>query len=157
MELLKLRTGARMEHVPYRGTQPALQDLMAGNIGLLFDTYSTLKPQFDAGSVLPLGIAAAGRAPFASAPEPTIIEGGIPDFVASSWCMLLAPAGTPHPIIEKVGADMKEAIAAPDVRDKLVGQGAVPQASTPRELQALIDTDRLRYGRIIREKGLKAE
>lgn len=65
MELLKLRTGVQMEHIPYRGTQPALQDLLAGNIGLLFDTYSTLKAQFEAGSIRPLGIAAAERTAFA--------------------------------------------------------------------------------------------
>jgi tripartite-type tricarboxylate transporter receptor subunit TctC len=71
--------------------------------------------------------------------------------------MLLAPAGTPAAIIDKVAADVKEVVAAADVRDKLIAQGAVPQASTPAELQKLIDADRDRYGKIIREKGLKAE
>ena len=69
----------------------------------------------------------------------------------------MAPAGTPENIISKINSDIKEAVSAPDVREKLIAQGAVPRSSTPKELQALIDADLKRYGRIIREQGLKAE
>src|SRR5207244_5692275 len=88
---------------------------------------------------------------------PTLAEAGVKDAESGSWIALLAPAGTPAAIVDKVAADVKEAVSAPDVREKLIAQGAVPQASTPRELQALIDKDRERYGRVIREKGLKPE
>ena len=88
---------------------------------------------------------------------PTLAEAGVKDAESGSWIALLAPAGTPQAIVDQVGTDIKEAVAAPEVNEKLIAQGAVPQASTPRELQALIDKDRLRYGRIIREKNLKAE
>ena len=74
-----------------------------------------------------------------------------------SWIALLAPSGVSSSVVERINSDVKEAVAAPDIREKLIAQGAVPQSSTPKELQALIDADLKRYGRIIREQGLKAE
>jgi tripartite-type tricarboxylate transporter receptor subunit TctC len=88
---------------------------------------------------------------------PTLAEAGVKDAESGSWIALLAPAGTPALVLDKANADVKEAVAAPDVAEKLVGQGAVPQSSTPKELQALIDKDLRRYGAIIRAQGLKAE
>jgi tripartite-type tricarboxylate transporter receptor subunit TctC len=156
MELLKLRTGARMEHVPYRGTQPALQDLMAGNIGLLFDTYSTLKPQFDAGSVLPLGIAAAERAAFA--PDlPTIIEGGVPDFVASSWCMLLAPAGTPQAIVDRLAAEVGRIVRGPAMAAKLQDLGFVVEGLPPARTGEFLRAEVERWGAVIRAANVTVE
>jgi len=108
------------------------------------------------GKLKGLAVTHARRSP-ALPDVPTLAEAGVKDAESGSWIALLAPTGTPQAVIDKVGADMKEVISASDVREKLVGQGAVPQASTARELQALIDADRLRYGRIIREKNLKAE
>ena len=156
MELLKLRTGARMEHVPYRGTQPALQDLMAGNIGLLFDTYSTLKPQFDAGSVLPLGIAAAQRAAFA--PDlPTIIEGGIPDFVASSWCMLLAPAGTPPGVVDRLSAEVGRIVRDPAMAAKLQDLGFVVEGLPPARTGEFLRSEVERWGSVIRSANVTVD
>ena len=84
-------------------------------------------------------------------------EAGVKNAESGSWIALLAPAATPPEIIAKVGADIRDALAQSDIKEKLVSQGAVPQASTPQELQALIDADLARYGKIIRDKGLKAE
>ena len=156
MELLKLRTGARMEHVPYRGTQPALQDLMAGNIGLLFDTYSTLKPQFEAGSVLRLGIAAAERAAFA--PDvPTIIEGGIPGFVASSWCMLLAPAGAPQVIVDRLAAEVGRIVRDPAMAAKLQDLGFVVEGLPPARTGEFLRSEVERWGAVIRSANVTVE
>ena len=156
MELLKLRTGARMEHVPYRGTQPALQDLMAGNIGLLFDTYSTLKPQFEAGNVVPLGIAAAGRAAFA--PDlPTVIEGGVPDFVASSWCMLLAPAGTPQGIVDRLSAEVGKIVRDPAMAAKLQDLGFVVEGLPPAQTGEFLRAKVERWGSVIRSANVTVE
>ncbi len=156
MELLKLRTGVRMEHIPYRGTQPALQDLMAGNIGLLFDTYSTLKPQFDAGSVLPLGIAAAERAPFA--PDlPTIIEGGVPDFAASSWCMLLAPAGTPAGVVDRLSAEVGRIVRDPAMAAKLQDLGFVVEGLPPARTGEFLRSEVERWGSVIRLANVTVE
>jgi tripartite-type tricarboxylate transporter receptor subunit TctC len=155
-EIFQLATGTKMTHVPYKGGGPAMTDLMAGHVNLLFASVLEGSGHIKAGKLKGLAVSHAKRSP--AIPEvPTLAEAGVPNAESGSWIALLAPAATPAAIIDKVAADVKEAVSAPDVRDKLIAQGAVPQASTPRELQALIDADRARYGRIIREKGLKAE
>jgi tripartite-type tricarboxylate transporter receptor subunit TctC len=145
-----------MTHVPYKGGGPAMTDLMAGHVNLLFASVLESSGHIKAGKLKGLAVTHAKRSP-AIPDVPTLAEAGVPNAESGSWIALLAPAGTPAALIDKVAADVKEAVSAPDVREKLIAQGAVPQASTPKELQALIDTDRARYGRIIREKGLKAE
>jgi tripartite-type tricarboxylate transporter receptor subunit TctC len=155
-EIFQLATGTKMTHVPYKGGGPAMTDLMAGHVNLLFASVLEGSGHIKAGKLKGLAVSHAKRSP--AIPEvPTLAEAGVPNAESGSWIALLAPAATPAAIIDKVAADVKEAVSAPDVREKLIAQGAVPQASTPRELQALIDADRARYGRIIREKGLKAE
>jgi tripartite-type tricarboxylate transporter receptor subunit TctC len=156
MELLKLRTGVQMEHIPYRGTQPALQDLMAGNIGLLFDTYSTLKPQFEAGNIRPLGIAARERAAFA--PDlPTIIEGGLPDFAASSWCMLLAPAGTPPDLTARLAAEVARIIREPAMTTRLQDLGFVVEGRGPADTAGFLQSEVERWGEVIRAARVTVE
>jgi tripartite-type tricarboxylate transporter receptor subunit TctC len=129
---------------------------MAGHVDLLFASVLEGSGHIKSGRLKGLAVSHSKRSP-ALPDVPTLAEAGVKDAESGSWVALLAPTGTPAPIIEKVGADIKDAVAAADVREKLIAQGAVPQASSPRELQALIDADRLRYGRIIREKNLKAE
>ena len=156
MELLKLQTGVRMEHIPYRGTQPALQDLMAGNIGLLFDTYSTLKPQFDAGNIVPLGIAAAERTAFA--PDlPTVMEGGVADFVASSWCMLLAPAGTPPGVVDRLSAEVGKIVREPAMAAKLQDLGFVVEGLPPAQTGEFLRAEVERWGSVIRSANVTVE
>ncbi|WP_431270079.1 tripartite tricarboxylate transporter substrate binding protein [Dankookia sp. P2] len=156
MELLKLRTGVQMEHIPYRGTQPALQDLMAGNIGLLFDTYSTLKPRSEAGNIRPLGIAARERAAFA--PDlPTIIEVGLPDFAASSWCMLLAPAGTPTDITARLSAEVARIVRDPLMTTKLQDLGFVVEGRSPAEAARFLQAEVDRWGEVIRAAKVTVE
>src|SRR2546421_4779360 len=155
-EIFQSATGTRMTHVPYKGGGPAMTDLMAGHVDLLFASVLEGSRHIKAGKLKGLAVAHANGSP--SLPEvPTLAEAGVQNAESGSWIALLAPAATPAPIISKVAADIKEAVSAPDVREKLIAQGAVPQASTPEELQALIKADLARYGRIIREKGLKAE
>jgi tripartite-type tricarboxylate transporter receptor subunit TctC len=157
MEMLQLRTGLRMEHVPYRGTQPALQDLMAGNIGLMFDTYSTLKPQFDANSIRPLGIATMARAPFA--PElPTVNEGsGLADFAVSSWCMLLAPARTPEPILERVAAEVRSIVQEPAMTRRMQDLGFVVEGRPPAETDAFLRAEVERWRAVIQAANVRVE
>ena len=155
-EIFQIATGTKMTHVPYKGGGPAMTDLMAGHVNLLFASVLEGSGHIKSGKLKGLAVSHAKRSP--ALPEvPTLAEAGVQNAESGSWIALLAPAATPAPVISKVAADIKEAVSAPDVREKLIGQGAVPQSSTPRELQALIDKDRERYGRIIREKGLKAE
>lgn len=156
MELLKLRTGVQMEHIPYRGTQPALQDLMAGNIGLMFDTYSTLKPQFDGGNVRALGIATAERTAFA--PElPTVIEGEIDQFVASSWCMLLAPAGTPQDIVGRIATEVGRIVREPAMTTKLQDLGFVVEGSPPAQTGEFLRSEVECWGSVIRSANVIVE
>ena len=155
-EIFQLATGTRMTHVPYKGGGPAMTDLMAGHVNLLFASVLEGSGHIKSGRLKGLAVTHAKRSP--AIPEvPTLAEAGVKNAESGSWIALLAPAATPPAIIESVGADIREAVALAEVRDKLIAQGAVPQASTPAELQKLIDADRSRYGRIIRDKGLKAE
>ena len=155
-ELFQLLTGTQMTHVPYKGGAPAAVDLMAGHVDILFASVLEGSGNIKAGRLKGLAVTHANRNP--ALPEvPTIAEAGVPGGESGSWIALLAPAGTPAAIIERLNADVKEAVSDPAVREKLIGQGAVPQSTTPAGLQQLIDADARRYGRIIRDKGVKIE
>jgi tripartite-type tricarboxylate transporter receptor subunit TctC len=155
-EIFQAATGTKMTHVPYKGGGPAMTDLMAGHVNLLFASVLEGSGHIKSGKLKGLAVTHAKRSP-AIPNVPTLAEAGVKDAESGSWIALLAPAATPAALVDKIAADVKEALDAPDVREKLVAQGAVPEASTPTQLQALIDKDRARYGKIIRDKGLKAE
>ncbi|WPB83816.1 Bug family tripartite tricarboxylate transporter substrate binding protein [Sediminicoccus rosea] len=156
MEDLQLRTGLRMVHVPYRGTQPALADLMAGHIGMMFDTYSTLKPQFEAGNIRPLGIATATRPSFA-AELPTIIEGGLPDFVVSSWCMLLAPPRTPQAIVDRLSAEVGRIVRQPAMAQRLQEIGFVVEGRPSADTGTFLRAEVTRWAGVIRSADVKVD
>jgi len=155
-EIFQLATGTQLLHVPYKGGGPAMTDLMAGHVDLLFASVLESSGNIKSGKLKGLAVTHAKRSP-ALPDVPTLAEAGVKNAESGSWIALLAPAGTPAAIVDKLAADVKAVVADPEVREKLIAQGAVPQSSTPAELQALIDADRARYGRIIRDKGLKAE
>jgi tripartite-type tricarboxylate transporter receptor subunit TctC len=155
-EIFQAATGTKMTHVPYKGGGPAMTDLMAGHVNLLFASVLEGSGHIKSGKLKGLAVTHAKRSP-AIPDVPTLAEAGVKDAESGSWIALLAPAATPAALVDKIAAEVKEALDAPDVREKLVAQGAVPEASTPTQLQALIDKDRARYGKIIRDKGLKAE
>ena len=155
-EIFQAATGTKWTHIPYKGGGPAMIDMMSGQVNLLFASVLEGSGHIRAGKLKGLAVSHAKRNP-AIPDVPTLAEAGVKDAESGSWIALLAPAGTPAAIVDKSNSDIKEAVSIPEVRDKLIGQGAVPQASTPKELQALIDADLKRYGRIIREQGLKAE
>lgn len=155
-EIFQAATGTKMTHIPYKGGGPAMVDLMSGQVNLLFASVLEGSGHIKAGKLKGLAVSHAKRNP-AIPDVPTLAEAGVKEAESGSWIALLAPAGTPAGVLGKVEADVKEAVTAEDVRVKLIAQGAVPQASTPKELQALIQSDLARYGRIIREQALKAE
>jgi tripartite-type tricarboxylate transporter receptor subunit TctC len=155
-EIFQAATGTRWTHIPYKGGGPAMIDLMSGQVNLLFASVLEGSGHIKAGKLKGLAVSHAKRNP-AIPDVPTLAEAGVKDAESGSWIALLAPAGTPATVIDKTNSDVREAVSIPDVREKLIAQGAVPQSSTPKELQALIDADLKRYGRIIREQGLKAE
>jgi tripartite-type tricarboxylate transporter receptor subunit TctC len=152
-ELLKIKAGIDMLHIVYRGGTPALSDLLAGHLPLQFATVAQALPQYKAGQLRAIGISSAERYP--SVPEiPTFREQGI-DLVTTEWYGLLAPAGTPRPIIDKLNGEMKRIMALPNMGDRLTAIELV--TSTPEELGAFIRAETDRWAPLIKELGLKAE
>jgi tripartite-type tricarboxylate transporter receptor subunit TctC len=155
-ELFQLLTGTKMTHIPYKGGGPAMIDLMAGHVDILFASVLEGSGHIKAGKLKGLAVTHAKRNP-ALPDVPTIAEAGVKGGESGSWIALLAPAGTPQSVISKLNSDVRTVVADAEVREKLIGQGAVPQSGSPADLQKLIDSDRERYGKIIRDKNLKAE
>lgn len=152
-EMLKIQAGIEMTHVVYRGGTPALMDVVAGQIPMTFATVAQALPQYRAGQVKALGITSAAR--YASVPEiPTFKEQGI-DLVATEWYGLLAPAGTPKPIIAKLNAEVRKIIAMPNLGDRL--QAIELVSSTPDELGGFIRNEIGRWSPLIKQLALKVE
>jgi tripartite-type tricarboxylate transporter receptor subunit TctC len=155
-EIFQTATGTKLTHVPYKGGGPAMTDLMAGHVDILFASVLEGSGFVKAGKLKALAVSSAVRSP--ALPEvPTLAEAGVTGSESGSWIAMFAPTGTPQAIIDKVAADIKEIVAAADVREKLISQGATPQSTTPAELKAIIERDRVRYGKVINERGIKVE
>lgn len=155
-ELFKQATGTYIVHVPYRGGGPAVQDLLAGHVQLSFMTAFEASGHVKAGKLRALAVTSRERV--SALPDvPTLAETVAPGFDSISWIGLLAPAGTPADLVEKISADVREAVASPDVKERLVALGAIPAATTPAKFAELIAHDRSRYARIIRERGITVD
>jgi tripartite-type tricarboxylate transporter receptor subunit TctC len=155
-ELFQALTGTTMLHVPYKGGAAAMPDLMSGNINLMFVSVLESSSHIKAGKVKGLAVTHARRN-LALPDVPTIAEAGVPGGESGSWIALLAPAGTPTAIINRLNAGIRAVVADAEVREKLTAQGAVPQTGSPADLQALIDADAKRYSKIIRDQKLRVE
>lgn len=155
-ELLKSITRTDMVHIPYKGAAAALQDLMGGQIHLLFDAASGLINPGKAGQVRLIGVAAERRLPML--PDvPTFIEQGIAGFTGSTWAGLLAPARTPPAIIRRVSDEVSQIVRLDDVKSRLEGMGTIPAGSTPEEFAAFIDAETAKWGKVIREAKVKLD
>jgi tripartite-type tricarboxylate transporter receptor subunit TctC len=153
-ELLKSMTGIEMTHVPYKGSAPALTDVIAGHVPMLFSDPVPSLPQIREGKVRALGVTTAARSP--SAPDiPPIAEAGVPGFDVAGWGMITAPAGTPKEIVTKLNVTMKSVAALPDVQQQIIKLGMIPGGgASPQELQAFIDSEVVRWGKIVQQAGL---
>jgi len=152
-ELLQQKAGIKLIHVPYKGAAPALSDLLGGQIAMGFMTSLSSIPYFASGKLRALAVAAPQRLP--QLPDvPTMAEAGFPGVEVNSWSGLLAPAHTPPAIVERLHREVARALAAPDVRDKLVSQGAVVVGSTPTEFAAYLAREHADYGKLIRSINL---
>ena len=158
-ELFKSLTGTYMVHIPYRGSGPALMDLMGGTMDLMFDNLPSALPHIKAGKLKALAVTSATRS--AALPEvPTIAEAGGPalkGYEASSWFGLLAPAGTPKDIVTKLNAAAVKAIASPEMRERLAAQGAEPVGNTPEQFAAFIKSEIAQWVKVVREAKISAE
>jgi tripartite-type tricarboxylate transporter receptor subunit TctC len=155
-ELLKSLAQADMVHIPYKGAAAALQDLMGGQIQLLFDAASGLINPGKAGQVRLIGVAAERRLPML--PDvPTFIEQGVAGFTGSTWAGLLAPARTPPAIIKRVADEVARIVRLEDVKARLEGMGTLPAGSTPQEFESFIDAETTKWGKVIREAKVKLD
>jgi tripartite-type tricarboxylate transporter receptor subunit TctC len=153
-ELLKSMTGIEMTHIPYKGSAPALTDVIAGHVPILFsDTVPSL-PQIKEGKVRALGVSTAARIP--SAPDiPPIAEGGVPGFDAAGWGVFSVPAGTPKDVVSKLQAALDAVMALPAVQQQIIQLGMIPGKGMPHEeLQRFIDSEIVRWGKVVQQAGL---
>ena len=155
-EIFQSMAGIKMLHVPYKGGGPAVADLMAGHVNILFTTVLEAVGHVKSGKLRGMAVTSTTRSP-ALPDMPTLAEAGVPGYESGSWIGLLAPAGTPPAIIEKIAADVKEIVDQGETRQTFINQGAIPKGTTPAQFAALIETDKKRYARIITDKGLRAD
>jgi tripartite-type tricarboxylate transporter receptor subunit TctC len=156
-ELFALATGTQLTHVPYKGSAPALSDLLGGQLSMMFDTVITSVPQIRAGKLRAFAVSSAKRA--SSLPEvPTMQEAGIKGFDISQWQGFLAPAGTPKAIVDRLNAETARAMHAPDVHERIAVQGGNEIVTgTPEEFAALIRSDLQAYAKLILEAKIPAQ
>jgi tripartite-type tricarboxylate transporter receptor subunit TctC len=153
-ELLKQRAHIDLVHVPYKGAGPALNDLVAGHVPIGFQTALSAMPQMQAGRLRVIAVAAGRR--LAQLPDaPTMAEAGLPDFEVSSWNGLFAPAKTPLEVVVILHAATVSALAVPEVREKLLGQGAEPVGSSPEAFREYVRSEIEKWGHVIRSSGVK--
>ncbi len=155
-ELFKLRTGINLTHVPYKGTGPAVADVIAGQIQATFSTMPSVVPQFKAGKLRALGVSTRKRT--AGAPEiPTFEEAGVKDFDAANWYGFQAPAGLPAPVLALLAAEIRRAVEQPDVRERFLNLALDPLTSTPQEFRAYIASEVKKWAAIIKAANIQAE
>lgn len=153
-EIFQQATGVDLVHVPYKGGGPAMTDLMAGRVDMLFASVLETMPYVSAGKLRALAVTGATRSP-AMPDVPTIDEAGVLNAQSGSWTAVLAPAGTPQAVIDKLSQAILDVAADPAIKAKLESQGAVAHGSTPRQLQELAASERERYGQIIKARNIQ--
>ena len=156
MEYLKNITGTKMQHVPYKGTAPALTDLIGGQIGVMFDTTGLMMPHVRAGKIRALGTSAEKRVAGAL-DVPTISESGLPGFVSGTWSMVLAPGGTPPEIINRISSEIAKITRSAAFREKFEPQGIIPVGNTPEEAMTFFKDEVAKWGKVIRDANVKVE
>ena len=155
-ELFKIETGTDVMHIPYKGGAPALQALLAGDTQFMFDNLANAMAQVKGGTVRAIAVTTAQRSKLG--PDlPTMAEGGLPGFDISTWFGLLAPAGTPPEAVARWNAEIVKALNAPDVREKMLAQGAEPAPTTPQEFAQFIARERDKYAKIVKASGAKVD
>lgn len=155
-EMFKDQTRSFIVHVPYRGGGPAIADLLAGHVDLSFMTALEASGHIKAGKLRALAVTSDKRLP-ALPDVPTLAEGALPGFNAISWIGMVAPAGTPQDIVEKIAADVRAVLADDAVKARFAALGGVPHATSPQEFGKLIAADRARYAEIIRSRGITTQ
>ncbi len=155
-ELFKAMAGVNLLHVPYKGTGQALADLVAGHVDLMFAPAQTVMPYVQTGKLKALAVTGAKRSE--RLPDlPTVAESGLPGYEAVGWFGLLAPAATPRAVVAKLSLDVRRALQAPEVRERMLGLGSEPAGDTPEEFARFIRADQAKWSRLMRDAGIAVE
>jgi len=155
-ELMRSMGGFKANHIPYKGSAPAMVDLLAGTVTVFFDSIPSSLPQVRAGKLRGIAVASSRRSPVL--PDlPTLSEAGLTGFAADSWFGIMVPAGTPREIVAKLNNDVIKGLDSQEVKDIISRQGGLIMGSTPEQMAAQIRGDREKWGRVVRESGAKIE
>ena len=155
-ELFKNLTGTDIVHIPYKGSTGARNDILGGQVQMMFDTIATMGPSVEAGLVRALGTTGEERSPIL--PDvPTLSEAGVPGYEATIWLGVMAPAGTPPPIVESLNKAINAIIARPDIKDSWERQGAAPMMMAPAEFGSFVQSEIDRWAKVIRDNAIKGE
>ncbi len=156
LELLAYQSGVKFTHVPYKGSGPAVQDVIGGQVDMMFDTVLIVGPHIQSGKLRPIAVSSSRR--LESLPDvPTIAEAGQKGFDMGSWQAVFAPAGTPQPIVDRLHAEIVKIVATPEVQARLKGFGMVPSSMTPAELGAYQKAEVAKWAQVIKAAGIKAD
>ncbi|HYK16129.1 MAG TPA: tripartite tricarboxylate transporter substrate-binding protein, partial [Burkholderiales bacterium] len=156
MEALKHATGINVSHVPYKGAAPAMIDMLAGQVSLMFTSTASAAPYVTSGKLRMLAVAWKKRS--ALMPDvPTLIESGVKDFESTVWVGMAATGGTPQPVIRRLHDELVRALQAPDMQARLAPLGAEPVGSTPEQFAALIKEDIARWARVVKASGISLD
>jgi tripartite-type tricarboxylate transporter receptor subunit TctC len=155
-ELFKSMAGVDMLHVPYKGSGPAVTDLVGGQVNLMFDNMPSSLPHVKTGRLRAIAVTGSKRSP--AVPDlPTIAESGVPGYDSVAWFGVLAPAGTPPAIVNKLNAEIIKVLKSPDVAKRLSSQGAEPAYNTPDEFSAYIKTEMVKWAQVVKASGAQVD
>lgn len=155
-ELFNSLAGVKMTHIPYKGNGPAIIDLLAGRVSVLFSGGPPVEPHVKSGKLRMLGVTTSQR--HATLPDvPTVAEAGVPGYEVTAWFGFIAPAGTPAPIVRRLNTEIGRALAAPEVREKLASLGATFSVSSPEAFRKLIDDEVAKWSRVVKEANIKVD
>ncbi|MDA8444928.1 tripartite tricarboxylate transporter substrate binding protein [Paracidovorax valerianellae] len=155
-ELFKSLAKVDMQHVPYKGSAPAVTDLLGNQIGIMFDNMPSAIQHVRSGKLRPIAVTTAKRSP--ELPDvPTIAEAGVPGYEATSWFGMFAPAGTPAPIVAQLNKALVKVLSQPETKKKLADQGAEPVSETPEQFAAFIQAESAKWGKVVKESGASVD
>ena len=155
-ELFNMQAGTKLLHVPYKGSAPAMTDLLGGQTSVMFDNMPSAIQHVRSGKLRPIAVTTAKRSP--ELPDvPTIAEAGVPGYEATSWFGMFAPAGTPKPVLDKLHAALIKVLNQADVKKKIAEQGGDVVAETPAQFAAFIQAESVKWGKVVKESGATAD
>ena len=155
-ELLQTAAGIKLQHIPYKGSAQAMTDLIGGQVQVYMSSVPTALSHIKGGKLRPIAVTSTKRVP-ALPDVPTISEAGYKGFDANTWFGLVAPKGTPPAIVDKINAEVNKVLKSPDVREKFAAEGGGPMGGTSAEFAALLKTDHAKWGKVVKDSGVKLD